>query len=409
MENKKPLYVFLNFCLLKLGFKTWSMHRPYHIFENHLHAVVYYDNDLKKRFKHKTKGKKLKILTYPWHISHQYELYKLGHEFTLITDAGSWQTVGWNLDYRPIPPNVEFKSIREVDIKDYDLAVLHFDENVLTPQNCCQQVKLDWGKTFKFFREKIDLPKVAICHGTPQFYGQYNLHYQGAKILETIESERLKFVNYLDDIIVITNSYQAQSEWKFNKSKVIWHGFDPNEFPLGTYKKGILSLADQAMISRTHYRGYHIYQEVTKKLPKENQPSSLNIITPQSYNSPNHYALLKFLNYVNNIREFSIYFNPTIRSPMPRSRGEAMMCGLATVSLKNHDVDRFIKNGFNGFYAETPQELAEILTYLLAHPDATYIIGQNGRDRAMDLFHIDHYLEKWEQTIAETLTNKLNV
>lgn len=50
-----------------------------------------------------------------------------------------------------------------------------------------------------------------------------------------------------------------------------------------------------------------------------------------------------------------------------------------------------------------------ILTYLLAHPDATYIIGQNGRDRAMDLFHIDHYLEKWEQTIAETLTNKLNV
>ena len=45
------------------------------------------------------------------------------------------------------------------------------------------------------------------------------------------------------------------------------------------------------------------------------------------------------------------YFNPTLHSPMPRSRGEAMLCGLATVNADSHDVNQFIQNGVNGFYA----------------------------------------------------------
>ena len=42
----------------------------------------------------------------------------------------------------------------------------------------------------------------------------------------------------------------------------------------------------------------------------------------------NAYALAKFRRYVDELRRYSVYFNPTLRSPMPRARGEPMMCGV---------------------------------------------------------------------------------
>lgn len=390
--------VLFNYCRLKLSLPTPPIHRPYHILapqkNTKINSRINYSPSQVQLAR-----PKLKILTYPWHISHQYELYKLGHDFTLITDGGSWNTVGWNLQHRPIPDNVEFKSKREINPQDYDLAILHFDENVLSPENSNGYLRKDWGDTFKFFREKIDLPKVAICHGTPQFYGQYNLNYDKPNLLQTIEAERQKLVNYLGDILVINNSYQAQKEWNFHNSKVIWHGFDPSEFPLTTFTKGILSPFGEAVTSRPHYRGYYVYQAVFQDFPAEYYPSVLSVHEPDPSLQGNDYAQARFKNYVDSIRQYSIYFNPTIRSPMPRSRGEAMICGLVTVSLKNHDVDSFIENGVNGFYAETPAELRDILLYLVNNPHETRQIGCKSRELAINLFNHERYLKAWHETL----------
>jgi len=88
---------------------------------------------------------------------------------------------------------------------------------------------------------------------------------------------------------------------------------------------------------------------------------------------------------------------------MPRSRGEAMMCGLVSVSMKNHDVDLFIQNEKNGFYADTPEQLAEYIRFLLKNPKVTKEIGKESRRLAMDIFNHDRYLVRW-QKIIETLT-----
>ena len=76
-----------------------------------------------------------------------------------------------------------------------------------------------------------------------------------------------------------------------------------------------------------------------------------------------------------------------------------MMAGLVTVSLRNHDVDLFIKNGVNGFYADTPEELAEQLIWLSERPSARAKIGQSSRATAMDIFNQDRYLSSWSQLI----------
>ncbi|MDJ0533865.1 MAG: glycosyltransferase [Xenococcaceae cyanobacterium MO_207.B15] len=409
---KNFLYLLKKHPYLKLVCRRWTLFNYYklindipdydHKSKEHLESLLNIKN-ISPLLIDSEKKKSLKVLTYPWHIPHQYEIYKLPYHFTLITDLGSGISRGWNLGQRPIPNNVRFKSIKDIDINDFDLAILHFDENVLAPENTHGAVGFNWGKSFRYFKDNINLPKIAICHGTPQFYGQYNLNYQKYNLMEEIAEQKQKLVKYLDNILTITNSHQANKEWNFKNTKVIWHGFDPLEFPETTYSKGILTPFGRPMISRPHYRGYYVFKEVFKNFPDEFAPSVLNVKEPHILYQGNQYAYAKFRNYVDDIRQYSIYFNPTIRSPMPRSRGEAMICGLVNVSLKNHDVDLFIENGVNGFYSEEPEELRDILLYLMKNPQQAENIGNKGRKLAMDIFNYDRFLQNWTNTINEVV------
>ncbi|MEO7403726.1 MAG: glycosyltransferase family 2 protein, partial [Burkholderiales bacterium] len=118
-----------------------------------------------------TTPRRLRVLSYRWHVPHQYELWKLPIDVTLVTGLGMPMTETWEYEQRPLPPNARFAHIDTINPRDYDVAILHFDENVLTPENCNGMLGADWGAAFKFLREKVDLPKIAICHGTPQFRG----------------------------------------------------------------------------------------------------------------------------------------------------------------------------------------------------------------------------------------------
>ena len=164
------------------------------------------------------------------------------------------------------------------------------------------------------------------------------------------------------------------------------------------------------MINRPHYRGYNILNQVTQQLPGHCKPSGLAVPEPKRYHGTNQnmtrnndYAYAKFNNYIKTVGEFSIYFNPTIRSPMPRSRTEAMMCGLATVSYETHDVNLFIKNGINGFYSKDTKELADYIIYLCDHPNVCEKIGKEGRKTACDIFNHDRYLYEWQETIKSVI------
>jgi glycosyltransferase involved in cell wall biosynthesis len=208
-------------------------------------------------------------------------------------------------------------------------------------------------------------------------------------------------VEYLGDIPVVCNSHQAQRDWRFRKSRVIWHGFDPAEFPPATYQRGIVSPLGPLVMSRPHYRGYFLYREVFDGCFEELRPETLRVPEPHVAYSGNAYAAAKYQNYVDELRRYTVYFNPTLRSPMPRARAEPMMCGVVPVSARNHDVDMFIENGVNGFYGESADELREQLRYLVRNPEAARAMGRRARETAMRVFNIERFLGEWALLVRD--------
>ena len=360
-----------------------------------------------------------KVLTYRWHAGHQYELWKLPLDFTLLYGKTN-MTAHWDYKSRPLHSNVKFKEISEnEDLSRYDFAILHFDEFALRANEYPHVLPSDWGDQFKFIMENYEGPKVAICHGVPIYKGAYNINYNEPDLGEIIEDYRKELVKYLDETLVICNSYQAQKEWGFKNSKVIWHGFDPLLYPQTDYKGGIITVCG-GMYQRHHYRGLSLYKGVmdniswkadflggkADKFPNKVKKDSLNM---RLFDNKNEWATFNYDTYVNFLSNYSVFFNPTLRSPMPRTRGEAMMCGLVVVTPDNHDASMFIENGYNGFIADDPEEISMILDELDNNFKLRSKIGSRGRETAIDIFHLNNYLNEWKEVINEITGANLNL
>ena len=155
-------------------------------------------------------------------------------------------------------------------------------------------------------------------------------------------------------------------------------------------------------INRPYYRGFNFFNEVVG-LDHKKLFNIKNVFdhAPSSFNNINDFAIKKFKNYRDEITKHSIYFNPTQRSPMPRSRGEAIMSGLVSVSADNHDVSRFIQNGVDGFYSNDKAEIYDALRFLTMNNQGRRKMQTKSRDLAIKYFSLDRYHQEWIDTLRE--------
>src|SRR5690606_4627968 len=269
-----------------------------------------------------TKPKRLRVLTHRWHCPHQYELYRSGHDFTLVTGAGTGLCDSWEWDKRPMPANARFVRRDDIDPRDYDVALVHFDENALHPERCHGKVPMDWGATLNWFVREMPLPMIGICHGTPQFAGQYDGNYAGADLGKVNEASRQELVNYLKDISVGCNAQHARVECGFARRRTVWHGFSPHEYPNPAHNGRVLTMLGAAHDNRPHYNGKFVVQRIEELLGRGVVHPLHVPEPPQSYaKGGRDWAESKFRNYAPAVGAYSAYLNPTLRSPMPRSRG----------------------------------------------------------------------------------------
>lgn len=311
--------------------------------------------------------KDLRIIGVPWHVAHQYELAKLFKEYNLIMNHyREWGDVS-----RPMPANM--KMVLEIKPGEYDMGILHVDQQVCDPN-------IGKGKLFREMKElfeAIKLPYVIINHMTP--------------FDDKLETPELiaKMRELVGDTPMVTNSKTAALQWGWGQP--IIHGMDIDEWwDLPKEPRVVTSLSTGGMA--TAYRRELLL--MTIELLKE---KGLNLVWIQADHKCN-----SFEEYREFIGRSAIYFNPTWQSPMPRSRTEAMLSGACIVSTKHHDWSDYIKDGVNGFLIpDNPRAAANLLTELLTTGYKKALeVGQRGKQTARENFNIDRWGKDWEKFLV---------
>lgn len=315
----------------------------------------------------------LRIFNVPWHIAHQYELYKIpftqwGHQVNKIRKWGK---------YRPFPDNVQ--NVSHYEEGKWDIAVLHID------QQCVDQ-NIGKSRLFRELNEQIkDIPKIVIQHGTP-FWEQY-----------TPEFMKMQMKMLLKNAHVVFNSHRAEEMWgQLGKSqRTIIHGMSPDEWLDLPKEPRIVTMLSPAGLDAYYNR--QLLSTVKNILKGRGVPHCHITVD---------WVAEDFDDYREFLGRSLIYFNPTKESPMPRSRTEAMFSGCCVVTTPHHGADKFIEHGVNGILVDdqNPIQIADLLQNLLEQNYQKCIeIGQRGKETAMKEFHIDRFTSDWTDLLKEAL------
>lgn len=335
-----------------------------------------------------TQVKKLNVYGVAWHVGHQFELARLPFINRYDLQMNPWRY--WGEQSRPMPDNMRY--VTEFDPKQYDLAILHVDQqSIWDPDN---ELRVRKGRLFYEMRETVgdSLPLVVINHMTP-----YHDSLSTTDVVEMIK-------NLVGDAHMIVNSYEAAKQWGWGTP--IIHGMDPDEwFDLPKEPRCVVSLSAGGM--EKAYRRIFLHA-VARELKHLGVPFSWVGVDTR---------LNSFDEYREYIGRSLVYFNPTWQSPRPRSRTEAMLSGCCVVTTPYHDAHEFIEDGVTGFLTsnqpykdprimDNPEYTAQIIKRLVVdEPETALAVGQRGKEYAQKHFNQETFAVQW----YDFLTKKVGI
>lgn len=296
-----------------------------------------------------------KVLDWYVHQGHQYEFFKLNHDFYLVGANGLLPD--WNSNHRPLGKNVKLITEQEAKNMNFDIVI------VRTPIP---------SKRYREFILRGAAPIAVIQTTDPIWLAKEIKH-------------------------IVWNSKEAmKSRVGFYKNRHqyhIIHGYDPNEFrPINIDKnERVLTVANHFK-KRRNIMGYDNWEFIKNTYPQCDVIGSKNEDIKGSINHLNSIdELIKAYN------SYSIYLNPTIQSAMPRSRAEAAMCGLPIVSTMYYDFKRYFKPGKDALMSNDKRVLSKYIGQLLESKDMREEYGGRARDVAVKHFHINKFHLHWQQ------------
>jgi glycosyltransferase involved in cell wall biosynthesis len=201
--------------------------------------------------------------------------------------------------------------------------------------------------------------------------------------------------------VVWNSEYSMKKNYRtipWAKHFYIPHGFDPDEFCLlGIEKNNKMLAAGSLYEQRGDLLGYSDWRWVADRL--EGRCSLLGHGNSDKESIGSH-PLKKLVSVYN---EHSVFLNTTIHSAMPRTRGEAMMCGLPIVSTSNYGIGKYLKNKKNCIIANTKEGMLKGINLILDSQAMQEDLSAASRETALKYFHIDDYLAGWAEVFDEAV------
>lgn len=330
--------------------------------------------------------KRLKIFGVLNHLGHNYEILKLAKKYPvkfyyLENNVRKWS----NLSPRPEPTTWlnedEFEWVQYYEPKKYDVAMLHVDQQHVNPN-------IGKGYLYKQLNNVIqDIPKIVVNHGTPMYAEMYDEDQvvNGGEIQTSHGSEHLKGMKELiGDNFMIVNSYEAVERWGWGYP--IIHGMDASEWVDLPKEPRVTMMISPGGLDKYYNRS--LITAIKGRL-KERTGMELQHITV-------NYKCQDWNDYKDFLGRSLIYVNPTLDSPMPRSRTEAMLSGCCVLTSRYHGAENFIEHGVDGFIMpDNPDAYAETIEKLVCENyKQTVKIGQRGKQKAEKLFNNQRYHEE---------------
>lgn len=325
-------------------------------------------------------SKPLRIFGVVNHIGNQYEMLKLMDRYDVEFTYFENNVRRWSrYSNRPMHPKLKWAPYYEPG--KYDLAILHVDQQHVDP-------KIGKGQLYRQLNDVIrDIPKLVINHGTPMWNEYYteDLVINGGEVMnQNGGKHRIDGMRQLiGDNYMVVNSYESVERWGWGYPLI--HGMDPAEwYDLPKEPRVVISLSPGGL---DKYYNRSLLTAIKGAVAEKSGLSIIHITV--------NYEARDWHDYREVLGRSLLYINPTLDSPMPRSRTEAMLSGCCVLTSKYHGADGFIQQGKNGFILpDNPLSYAEAIHMLVneGYQEAVEI-GQRSKETAQKLFNTDRYLK----------------
>lgn len=327
------------------------------------------------------------------HLGNQYEMLKLAKHYPvkfywLENNVRKWS----HLSPRPEPTTWltpdQFEWVQYYEPGKYDVAMLHVDQQHVNPN-------IGKGFLYKQMNQVIqDIPKIVTNHGTPMYDEQYDEEtvINGGSVHTKYGVEGFPGMKELiGDNFMVVNSYEAVERWGWGYPLI--HGMDADEWYDLPKEPRITVMISPGGLDKYYNRQLltQIKMEVKLKTGFDIQHVTVN------------YKAHDWDDYRDFLGRSLIYINPTLDSPMPRARTEAMLSGCLVLTSRYHGAQDFLEHGKEGFIMpDNPLSYAEAIYQILTYnyQDAVEI-GQRGKQKAIKLFNNERYHKDLYHIIKE--------
>jgi glycosyltransferase involved in cell wall biosynthesis len=310
----------------------------------------------------------LNVLTFPTHERYETNLARTGHNFYSFRAPG---IKDWNLQYALLPKNYTLLN-PELGEKQIP-SDLEFD--LILSQNKFGQIQLA-----RQLAVHLHLPLISLEHTLPM--EEWN----------TIQLLQLQAMR--GDVNIFISEYSRQKwGWSKETADVIHHGIDTDTFSPGLYTERepyILSVVND-WVNRDWCCGYNLWRKVTNGLQVKAVGDTPGLSKPAASIS----------DLVKEYRQAPVFLNTSLISPVPTALLEAMACGCAVVSTATCMIPEIIKNGFNGFISNEPEELTEYCLKILEDEDLGLHLGKMARETICSKFSLDKFITNWNTKFTE--------
>lgn len=304
----------------------------------------------------------MKILTWHTHGSYLYYLTQAPHDFYVMSKPDRPPGYGGRCGHIPWGDNVIDMPVAEVKDHEFDLILFQDDDQYLKDQH----TYLSEGQR--------RLPKIYIEHDTPREHPTDMPHPvddPSVLLVHVTHFNRLMWNNGRTPTRVVEHGVLAPRDVSYRGDKAC----------------GLVVINNIA--TRGRRLGHDVFLQARERIPLD--LVGMGALEAGGIGEIEHAQLPAFSS------QYRFFFNPIRYTSLGLAVIEAMMIGLPVVGLATTEMSTVIDNGVSGYVDTNVDALIERMQALIDDPQLARRLGEGARRYASERFHIDRFVDDWNQ------------